>query len=106
VAKRVYVGPHDEVEVAATGDIVRRGEAVDVPEELAQQLDEQPDNWAKPTTRAAKDASAPPPAPPQPAVTFDGHTIGDSPDDGEPLDPPSPTAAPVHDVPPTTEADQ
>jgi hypothetical protein len=52
---RTYIGPHDEVELAATGDIVRRGEQVEVSNELAEELDKQPSNWAKPNTTAAKE---------------------------------------------------
>lgn len=56
---RVYVGPHDEVELAATGDVVRRGESVEVDADLAEALDAQPSNWAKPNTNVAKDAPKP-----------------------------------------------
>lgn len=55
--QRTYVGPHDEVELAATGQVVRRGEPVEVDAALAEQLDLQ-DTWAKPNTNAAKEASA------------------------------------------------
>lgn len=73
---RIYVGPHDEVELAATGQVVRRGEPVEVDPDLAEQLDEQPANWAKPNTNAAKDAPKPKASPPDPApVTFDGQSI-------------------------------
>ena len=33
--KVTYIGPYDEVEVAATGAVVRRGDSVDVPDEIA-----------------------------------------------------------------------
>jgi hypothetical protein len=76
--RRVYVGPHDEVEIAATGDIVRRGDSVEVDADLAEMLDAQPDNWAKTNTNAARDVSAPPAAPADPEpVTLDGQPIND-----------------------------
>ncbi len=56
--QRVYVGPHDEVEIAATGQVVARGTAVEVDAELAALLDEQPTNWAKTNTNAAKESGA------------------------------------------------
>lgn len=73
--QRTYVGPHDEVELAATGQIVRRGESVEVDAELAELLDAQ-DTWAKPTTKAAKEATTPadPPSEPEP-VSIDGQPI-------------------------------
>lgn len=58
MVQRVYVGPHDEVELIDTGDFVRRGESVEVDADLAARLDEQPDNWAK-LTKAAKSAPKP-----------------------------------------------
>lgn len=54
--QRVYVGAHDEVEVPALGAVVKRGEQVEVDADLAAALDEQPGNWAKPNTKAAKEA--------------------------------------------------
>jgi hypothetical protein len=42
--KVVYRGPHAEVEIAATGDFVRNGETVEVPEEVGKSLCEQ-DTW-------------------------------------------------------------
>jgi hypothetical protein len=51
---RVYVGPHDAVDVLE--QTVRRGEQIEVDADTAEQLDAQPDNWAKPTTKAAKEA--------------------------------------------------
>jgi hypothetical protein len=78
MARRVYVGPHDEVEIAATGDVVRRGESVEVDAELADLLDAQPDNWAKTNTNAARDVSAPTQAPAEPEpVTLDGQPISE-----------------------------
>jgi hypothetical protein len=73
---RTYVGPHDEVEIAATGQVVRRGQSVEVDAEFAETLDAQPENWAKPNTKAAKDAPSPRvvPAEPDPA-THDGQPI-------------------------------
>ena len=53
---RVYVGPHDAVELAATGQVVKHGEQVEVDADLAAALDAQPSNWAKPNTKAAKEA--------------------------------------------------
>lgn len=77
MVQRVYVGPHDEVELVETGDFVRRGESVEVDAELAARLDEQPTNWAKPSTKAAKSAPKPKhPAEPD-QVTIDGQSIKD-----------------------------
>jgi hypothetical protein len=73
--KRVYVGPHDEVDLPAASAIVRRGEAVEVSAELAAQLDEQPENWADPRTSAAKTATTPPSPPAPDATTLDGQQI-------------------------------
>lgn len=75
MVQRVYVGPHDEVELIDTGDFVRRGESVEVDADLAARLDEQPGNWAKPATKAAKSTpKTDPPAGPAP-VTVDGQPI-------------------------------
>jgi hypothetical protein len=73
---RTYVGPHDEVELAATGQVVSRGDSVEVDADLAEQLDAQPDNWAKPNTKSAKTtpSSKASPAEPEP-VTVDGQPI-------------------------------
>jgi hypothetical protein len=54
VPHRVYVGPHDAVD--ALGQTVRRGEQIEVDADTAALLDAQPDNWAKPQTKAAKEA--------------------------------------------------
>lgn len=51
---RVYVGPFDSVDILEF--TVRRGEQIEVDADLAAKLDEQPDNWAKPQTKAAKEA--------------------------------------------------
>lgn len=51
----VYTGPHDEVEIADTGQVVRQGESVEVDSDLAGSLLAQ-DVWAKPATKAAKAA--------------------------------------------------
>lgn len=73
---RTYVGAHDEVELAATGQVVRRGEQIEVDADLAAQLDEQPANWAKPNTNAAKNTVVPPDGAPEPdPETFDGQPI-------------------------------
>lgn len=40
-----YVGPHDEVDVPDAGATCTRGGAIEVSEELAQRLLEQPSNW-------------------------------------------------------------
>jgi hypothetical protein len=56
--QRIYVGPHDEVEVPALDAVVRRGEAVEVTAEQAALLDEQAANWAKPNTNKAKEVEA------------------------------------------------
>lgn len=82
--KRYYVGPYDEVELDATGDVVRRGEYVEVDDDLAELLDQQPTNWAKPNTKAAKQADAPAPAAPaDPPVTFDGVLVDAGPEEQE-----------------------
>lgn len=54
--KLEYVGPHDAVTVPDLDPVreIRRGEAVEVPEELAERLLEQSANWRK-----AKAAPAP-----------------------------------------------
>lgn len=72
---RTYVGPHDEVEIAATGQTVRRGDAVEVDSDLAELLDQQPQNWAKPNTNAAKGAPKPKSPADAEAVTVDGQPI-------------------------------
>jgi hypothetical protein len=94
---RIYLGPHDEVEVPALdGAYVRRGEPVEVDDEMAAQLDLQPDVWAKPNTNAAKNVE-PLPEPsrlePEDLVTLDGQPIeGLEPEDlvtldGQPIEP-------------------
>lgn len=45
-----YTGPHDEVEIAATGQTCKRGESVDVPAEIAKSLTEQSD-WSAAKTK-------------------------------------------------------
>lgn len=53
-----YVGPHDEVGIAATGQIVARGGTVHVDDdELAAALLEQPDNWQPVEAAAVKPAA-------------------------------------------------
>lgn len=54
--QRVYTGPHDEVDIPSLGLTVKRGEPIDVEPDVAKSLDEQPDTWAKPNTKAAKEA--------------------------------------------------
>jgi hypothetical protein len=44
-----YLGPHAEVEIAATGQTVKRGATVDVDTEIAKQLIAQK-SWKKVTT--------------------------------------------------------
>lgn len=46
-----YTGPHDEVEIPSAGVVCKRGESVDVPDELGVSLLSQP-TWqaAKPAT--------------------------------------------------------
>ncbi|HYJ69631.1 MAG TPA: hypothetical protein VEX15_18415 [Nocardioidaceae bacterium] len=53
-----YVGSHDEVEIGETGLLCKRGESVEVPDELAESLLEQPSNWepVKATTTKNKEA--------------------------------------------------
>lgn len=73
---RVYVGPHDEVEVPVLDQIVRRGETVSVTAEQATALDEQPDVWVKPNTSAAREAAPAAAAPVEPPpVTLDNQLI-------------------------------
>ena len=43
--KLTYTGPHDEVEIPSAGVVCKRGESVEVPEELGASLLEQADNW-------------------------------------------------------------
>ena len=50
--KRTYTGPHAEVEVL--GQVVAHGADVEVTDEQAKSLDEQPTNWAKPAKESAK----------------------------------------------------
>lgn len=40
-----YIGPHTEVEIAASGDVVKRGETATVSKELGESLCLQEDNW-------------------------------------------------------------
>lgn len=40
-----YVGGHDEVVIADTGIVCGRNKTVEVPDELAESLLDQPDNW-------------------------------------------------------------
>lgn len=43
-----YVGPHDEVQIAATGQIVQQNHQVEIEDDdLAKSLLEQTDNWEK-----------------------------------------------------------
>lgn len=51
--KVTYNGPIDVVEIAATGQVVERGQTVEVPDDLGKSLCEQ-DIWAE-----AKPAKAP-----------------------------------------------
>ena len=50
-----YIGRHDEVEIAETGQRCKRGEVVEVPKDLAEVLLDQPTNWQAPTTPADTD---------------------------------------------------
>ena len=44
----IYQGPFDGVEIPVLGDlVVKRGEPVDIPSEIAEQLLGQGDNWTK-----------------------------------------------------------
>jgi hypothetical protein len=70
--RRIYVGPIDAIITNLGIDPlqqrqwrVERGEAVDVTEEQAALLDQQPDNWAKPRTEV-KEQPAPVPSPASP----------------------------------------
>lgn len=49
--QRIYVGMFDEVELAATGAVVKQGESIEVDADLAALLDAQPSNWSKPATK-------------------------------------------------------
>lgn len=51
-----YVGPYDEVDIAAAGLSCKQGETVEVDDELGESLLEQEDNW-EPVDKAAKDAA-------------------------------------------------
>lgn len=51
---RVYVGVHDAVDIF--DQTVRRGDSIEVDADTAARLDDQPDVWAKPQTKAAKEA--------------------------------------------------
>lgn len=65
-----YVGPHDEVELAATGAFVERGGQVEVSDELGDSLCDQLGYWeavAEPVTSGPTDLR---PAP-APAVVTD-----------------------------------
>lgn len=55
---RQYIGPFDEVEIPSLGLTVKRGGSIEVESEVAASLDEQPDVWAKPNTKAAKEVEA------------------------------------------------
>lgn len=49
MAKRYYIGAVDAVEAHLSDGrkvTLQRGEAVEVSDEVAQQMDDQPDNWA------------------------------------------------------------
>lgn len=53
-----YVGPHDEVGIAATGQIVARDAVVVIDDaELSAALLEQPDNWQPVKPAAVKPAA-------------------------------------------------
>lgn len=55
--KIVYTGPHSEgVAISEAGVWAGHGEAVEVDTDLAERLLEQ-DVWARPTTKAAKEAA-------------------------------------------------
>lgn len=43
-----YVGPFDAVEIAETAQVVERGGTVEVTEDLALRLLDQPSNWSRP----------------------------------------------------------
>lgn len=58
MAHRIYVGAHDEVEVPDLNVVVKRGDSIEVTPEQAALLDDQPENWAKPNTTAAKEVTA------------------------------------------------
>lgn len=50
-----YVGPSDEVQIAATGQIVERGHQVEIEDdELAKSLLQQEENWERVTVSKEK----------------------------------------------------
>ena len=58
---RTYIGPIDIIATVLLDGrevVVARGEPVTVSDEDAVRLDAQPDNWAKPQTKAAREAHA------------------------------------------------
>jgi hypothetical protein len=48
--KRIYNGAHPEVELVLPERTVnvKHGESIEIPDEIARNLDEQEDNWIKP----------------------------------------------------------
>lgn len=52
-----YIGDYEEVEIAATGQIVKRGESVSVDDdELAKALLEQESNWERSSAKEVSDS--------------------------------------------------
>jgi hypothetical protein len=50
-----YIGPEDEVQIAATGQVVPRNHQVEIDDDdLAKSLLEQKDNWERVTTTKEK----------------------------------------------------
>jgi hypothetical protein len=47
---------HAELVIGDTGDIVQHGQTIEVPDELGEALLQQEGEWAKPTTKVAKQA--------------------------------------------------
>lgn len=43
-----YIGPFDEVEVPAIGQVVKRLKPIEVDGDLAKAMLDQPDNWERP----------------------------------------------------------
>lgn len=52
--KRTYLGPHDAIELHGVG-VVERGVPVDVPADLAKELDQTPASWGTNTRRKTKE---------------------------------------------------
>lgn len=54
-----YKGPFDAVEIAATGQVVARGQTADVDADTAKALLEQADTWARVSTKKSSKKTTP-----------------------------------------------